>query len=73
MRVDDALDLFAEHAIGGIVGLLLNAFFARSDIVALDGVNTSVSGSTLHRNILLYSLLSMTCADRSHLSLREGG
>lgn len=42
LRIDDALDLFAEHAIGGIVGLFMNAFFARHDIIALDGVNTGV-------------------------------
>lgn len=42
VRIDDALDLFAEHAVGGIIGLLVNAIFARSDIIALDDVNTSV-------------------------------
>lgn len=42
LRIDDALDLFAEHAVGGIIGLLINALFARADVIALDGVNTSV-------------------------------
>lgn len=28
LGVDDALDIFAEHGIGGIVGNLLTAFFA---------------------------------------------
>lgn len=26
--VDDALDIFAEHGVGGIVGNILTAFFA---------------------------------------------
>lgn len=28
LRIDDGLDIFAEHAVGGIVGNLLTAFFA---------------------------------------------
>ncbi len=44
------LDLLAEHAIGGIIGLLFNAFFADKSIIALDGVNTSANGGWLNRN-----------------------
>ncbi|CDO72728.1 hypothetical protein BN946_scf184990.g11 [Trametes cinnabarina] len=43
-------DLCAEHAIGGMLGLLFNALFADSAIIALDGVNTSASGGWLNRN-----------------------
>ncbi len=28
LKVDDALDIFAEHAVGGLVGNLLTGFFA---------------------------------------------
>ncbi|RPD81627.1 ammonium transporter [Lentinus tigrinus ALCF2SS1-7] len=49
LGIDDALDLCAEHAIGGMLGLLFNAIFADSDIIALDGVNTS-TGGWLNRN-----------------------
>lgn len=45
-----SLDLLAEHAIGGIVGLLFNAIFADKEIIALDGVNTSANGGWLNRN-----------------------
>ncbi|KAF8213477.1 ammonium transporter AmtB-like domain-containing protein [Mycena galopus ATCC 62051] len=48
--IDDALDLFAEHAIGGMVGLICNGLFASTDIIALDGVNTAVPGGWLDRN-----------------------
>ena len=44
------LDLLAEHAIGGIIGLLFNALFADKAIIALDGVNTSANGGWLNRN-----------------------
>ncbi|TFK57562.1 ammonium transporter [Heliocybe sulcata] len=63
LRVDDALDLFAEHAIGGIVGLLFNAFFATSDVIALDGVNTSIQGGWLDHNWKqLYIQFAYVCA-----------
>ncbi|KAJ7456622.1 ammonium transporter, partial [Mycena latifolia] len=48
--IDDALDLFAEHAVGGIVGLLGNGLFASTDIISLDGVNTSVPGGWVDHN-----------------------
>ncbi|KAJ6519445.1 ammonium transporter [Mycena sanguinolenta] len=48
--VDDALDLFAEHAIGGMVGLFCNGLFGSTDVIALDGVNTAVPGGWLDRN-----------------------
>jgi Amt family ammonium transporter len=53
--IDDALDVFAEHAIGGIVGLLFNAFFAADYIIGLDGVNMGATGGFLNHNFrLLY-------------------
>lgn len=63
LRIDDALDLYAEHAIGGIVGLLFNALFADSELIALDGVNTSVPGGWLNRNWKqLYIQFAYICA-----------
>lgn len=63
MRIDDALDLFAEHAIGGMIGLLWNAFFARSSIIALDGVNTGIEGGWIDHNWKqLYKQLAYVCA-----------
>lgn len=63
MRVDDALDLFAEHAVGGIIGLLFNAFFATSAVISLDGVNTSINGGWLDHNWKqLYIQVAYICA-----------
>lgn len=63
VRVDDALDLFAEHAIGGIIGLLLNAFFASGDIIALDDVNIGFKGGWVDHNWKqLYIQIAYICA-----------
>lgn len=50
IRIDDSLDVFAEHGIGGIVGLIFNAFFAADWVIGLDGVNTEVTGGFLNKN-----------------------
>jgi ammonium transporter, Amt family len=42
VRIDDSLDVFAEHAIGGIVGLIFNALCGANYIIGLDGVNNGV-------------------------------
>jgi Amt family ammonium transporter len=61
--IDDSLDMFAEHAIGGIIGLLFNGFFASGHVIALDGVNTAISGGFLDRNWKqLYIQFAYVCA-----------
>lgn len=66
IRIDDALDLFAEHAVGGIVGLIMNAFFAASSIIALDDVNVGIDGGWVdHTWKALYkqiAYVAATCA-----------
>lgn len=47
--VDDALDIFAEHAIGGLIGNILTGLFATEYIPHLDGV-TTVRGGWLSHN-----------------------
>lgn len=62
LRIDDALDLGAEHAMGGIIGLFFNGLFADKDLVALDGV-TSVSGGWINHNYKqLYIQFAYICA-----------
>lgn len=48
--IDDALDVFAEHAIGGMVGLFFNGFFAADYIIGLDGVNMGATGGFLNHH-----------------------
>lgn len=48
--IDDSLDVFAEHGIGGIVGLIFNAFFAEGWVIGLDGVNSGMPGGFMDGN-----------------------
>lgn len=51
LGIDDSLDVFAEHGIGGIVGLIFNGFFAADYIIGLDGVSTGIiNGGFLNQN-----------------------
>ncbi|CAK7272574.1 low affinity high capacity ammonium permease [Sporothrix epigloea] len=50
LRIDDSLDVFAEHAVGGMVGLIFNAFFAADYIIGLDGVNNGTAGGFINHN-----------------------
>jgi len=56
---DDALDIFATHTIGGILGNLLTGLFAQSSIAGLDGV-TQIPGGWLDRH---YIQLAIQLAD----------
>ncbi|KAI0848556.1 ammonium transporter [Daldinia vernicosa] len=49
MGVDEALDIFAVHGIGGIIGNLLTGLFAADYIAALDGF-TEIPGGWINHN-----------------------
>ncbi|KAL0635023.1 ammonium transporter Amt1 [Maublancomyces gigas] len=51
--VDDALDIFAEHGVGGIVGNILTAFFAADYIAHLDGYSVIEGGWLNHHWVQL--------------------
>ena len=51
IRVDDSLDIFAEHGVGGIVGNLLTGLFAADYIAHLDGF-LEISGGWLNRHYI---------------------
>ncbi|CAG8443174.1 7208_t:CDS:2 [Diversispora eburnea] len=46
---DDAVDVFAVHGVGGIVGNLLTGIFAQKSIIGLDGT-TGIEGGWLEGN-----------------------
>jgi len=48
--IDDAMDIFAEHGVGGMVGLLFTALCADSTITGLDGVTIDTKGGFINRN-----------------------
>lgn len=49
LRYDDALDVFAIHAVGGLVGVILTGIFAESYIVTLDG-SPAIAGGWIDGN-----------------------
>ena len=51
VKIDDSMDVFAEHGIAGIVGLLFNGIFGAEYIIGLDGVNTgAIPGGWIEQN-----------------------
>ncbi|KAI9734108.1 MAG: hypothetical protein M1818_007046 [Claussenomyces sp. TS43310] len=51
LRIDDSMDVLAEHGIPGMIGLIFNALFAADYIIGLDGVNTGViNGGWINHN-----------------------
>ncbi|KJA21586.1 hypothetical protein HYPSUDRAFT_187349 [Hypholoma sublateritium FD-334 SS-4] len=58
---DDALDIFASHAVGGIVGNLLTGIFAQASVAGFDGV-TVIAGGWLDKHYiqLAYQLADST-------------
>jgi Amt family ammonium transporter len=49
LRIDDALDIFAVHGIGGLVGNICTGFFAADYIAALDGTSR-IDGGWLNQH-----------------------
>lgn len=58
------MDVFAEHGVAGIVGLIFNALFADDAIVGLDGVNTGAGtgGWVIHNYKQLYIQIAFIVA-----------
>ncbi|KAK5738603.1 low affinity high capacity ammonium permease [Elasticomyces elasticus] len=51
VKIDDAMDVFAEHGVAGMIGLFFNGIFAAPYIIGLDGVNTGLfAGGWIERN-----------------------
>ncbi|CAA7268894.1 unnamed protein product [Cyclocybe aegerita] len=48
---DDALDIFATHGVGGIVGNLLTGLFAQASVAGFDGA-TEIPGGWLDQNYI---------------------
>ncbi|KAK3941510.1 ammonium transporter [Diplogelasinospora grovesii] len=50
LRIDDALDIFAVHGMGGLVGNILTAFFAADYVAHLDNVSVIIPGGWINRH-----------------------
>lgn len=64
LKIDDTMDVFAEHGIAGMLGLMANALFGATYIIGLDGVNTGIiQGGWLDHNWRqFYVQLAYICA-----------
>lgn len=51
MRVDDPMDVFAVHALAGVIGTLMTGLFAQSSMAATDGYAV-IPGGWLNRNFI---------------------
>jgi Amt family ammonium transporter len=49
MQIDDAIDIFASHCVGGVLGNLMTGLFAADYIAHLDGFSV-INGGWLNRN-----------------------
>ena len=43
LRIDDSMDVFAEHGLAGMVGLMFNALFGVDYVVGLDGMSNCIA------------------------------
>ncbi|KAI1814108.1 ammonium transporter [Poronia punctata] len=66
LGIDDSLDIFAVHAVGGIVGNILTAFFAADYIAHLDGVQIIKGGWLNHNWIQLAYQLADSAAGAAY-------
>ena len=64
IKIDDSMDVFAEHGVAGMIGLIFNALFSATYIIGLDGVNTGIiTGGWLNHNYRdLYVQVAYICA-----------
>jgi Amt family ammonium transporter len=68
LRVDEGLDIFAIHGVGGVMGDILTGFFASKNVPAMDGVSTTYLGGwwDQHYAQMGYQLAAaLTCASWS--------
>jgi Amt family ammonium transporter len=50
LRVDEGLDIFAIHGMGGFIGDILTGLFASKSVPALDGVSNAYEGGWWNQN-----------------------
>jgi ammonium transporter, Amt family len=65
ISIDEGLDIWAIHGVGGVVGDVMTGFFAANWVTALDGVTTTNPGGWYSRNWIQmgYQLAAaLTCA-----------
>ncbi|CCD22609.1 ammonium permease MEP3 NDAI_0A04530 [Naumovozyma dairenensis CBS 421] len=62
LKVDDSLDLLAEHGIAGVVGLIFNALFAADWVIGMDGKTRHRGGWLTHNYKQMYKQIAYIAA-----------
>jgi ammonium transporter, Amt family len=64
-KIDEGLDIFPIHGIGGVVGDILTGIFASKNVPAMDGVTTDVAGGWWDlqwKQVGIQIVAAITCA-----------
>ncbi|WVQ82370.1 hypothetical protein IAT38_004498 [Cryptococcus sp. DSM 104549] len=61
MRVDDPMDIFAVHALAGVVGVIMTGLFAQSSVAANDGFAEIDGGWLDHNYVQLGKQIAWAC------------
>ena len=61
-RVDDSLDVWAEHGMAGVIGLLFNALFGSKTVIGYDGITDHDGGWLDHHYSQLYRQIAYILA-----------
>jgi Amt family ammonium transporter len=61
-QYDDCLDIFATHAVGGLVGNIMTAFFAQSSVASFDGSPPIKGGFLDHHYMQIVYQLAASAA-----------
>lgn len=62
LKVDDAMDILAEHGIAGVVGLIFNALFGADWVIGMDGVTSHKGGWISHNYEQMYKQIAYVAA-----------
>lgn len=62
MKVDDSLDLLAEHGVAGVVGLFFNALFGADWVISMDGTTSHGGGWLTHNWKQMYKQIAYIAA-----------
>ncbi|WVR06998.1 hypothetical protein IAU60_004037 [Kwoniella sp. DSM 27419] len=61
MRVDDPMDIFAVHALAGVVGVIMTGLFAQASVAANDGFSAIDGGWLDHNYVQLGKQVAWAC------------
>ncbi|AJR85150.1 Mep1p [Saccharomyces cerevisiae YJM1248] len=61
-KVDDAMDILAEHGVAGVIGLIFNALFGADWVIGMDGTTEHEGGWVTHNYKQMYKQIAYIAA-----------